>query len=161
MARWKKPDLAEHLKLDHELELFGCPMPDLQRAHRDAHNGKPHPPAEPARRPIAGWVMLPVRVVVDVDSDGKPRVMQADIYYDYARPAVDDFGDGVGFESCRRMEDLERVRYEGIGDEKDAEAMGVPWKWVDADEKRWWEETALYDLERHLEDQWEDEVDWG
>lgn len=150
-SRWTKQALLAHLAQDHG-PAIPAPNPSmaaLRQLHEAHHDGQAHSPDD--RRPISGWVMLPVHVTVAYKDD-KPQVVQADIFYDYARPARDDFDDDHGlFEPARQKEEPNGLYYEGIDPTE-----GVPR--VSDDEKVWWQGVALDDLERHLEDLWDDEA---
>lgn len=52
-------------------------------------------------RGVAGWLMVPVRVIVDTKGAGK--IVEATFNWEHARMAQDDFGDEEDFEVCEPM----------------------------------------------------------
>lgn len=151
MVRWKKDTLVSHLADDHKLGPYNdASWSELRTMHSAQHGGKPHPPTEPEYRPISGWVMLPVHVTVDT-VEGKPKVVQANVFYDYARPARDDLDDEHGFfEYAQLKENPNRLYYEGADDGEKPKTQA---------ETDRWRLTMYDDLEHYLENLWEAEVE--
>lgn len=106
------------------------------------------------RRAVAGWVMVPLHVTVDLSGSG--TIVKADFFMDYIRPAVDDLGDQLTLELAEQHDG----RWECVDPVGGMEPEAVATRPTGDEMKRWLK--AIYaKLGDYLEeDGTEDDLGW-